>query len=148
MRRGLDNGKGAWRVYPPIERAFDQIMTVWRLPRRPGRRAKAERTPSLDMLQPSEWVAVVGPIWGRGAPTFSFMNISAKVISYTLLKQSIQLHGFLIMLAVGYIDQRLGNSGLKILKHILGCMTFGSSKWECLQYVLDEEQSLKVMKVA
>lgn len=43
---------------------------------------------------------------------------------------------------------RLGSSGLKISKIILGCMTFGSSKWQGSPWVLDEEESLKVIKSA
>ncbi|ETS81704.1 Putative aryl-alcohol dehydrogenase [Pestalotiopsis fici W106-1] len=45
-------------------------------------------------------------------------------------------------------DFRLGTSGLKISKVILGCMTFGSSKWEGSPWILDEEESLKVIKTA
>ncbi|KAK8095522.1 Versiconal hemiacetal acetate reductase [Apiospora kogelbergensis] len=43
---------------------------------------------------------------------------------------------------------RLGNSGLKVSKIILGCMTFGSSTWEGSPWVLDEEESLQVIKAA
>ncbi|KAK7924758.1 Versiconal hemiacetal acetate reductase [Apiospora marii] len=43
---------------------------------------------------------------------------------------------------------RLGSSGLKVSKIILGCMTFGSSKWEGAPWVLDEEESLQVIKAA
>ncbi|KAL1844427.1 hypothetical protein VTK73DRAFT_2573 [Phialemonium thermophilum] len=43
---------------------------------------------------------------------------------------------------------RLGNSGLKVSKIILGCMTFGSSRWQGSPWVLDEEESLKVIKKA
>ncbi|OAA63764.1 Aldo/keto reductase [Niveomyces insectorum RCEF 264] len=43
---------------------------------------------------------------------------------------------------------RLGDSGLKISKIILGCMTFGSSKWEGSPWVLDERESLKIIKHA
>ncbi|TFK23352.1 Aldo/keto reductase [Coprinopsis marcescibilis] len=39
---------------------------------------------------------------------------------------------------------RLGNSGLKVSKIILGCMSYGSSKWQ--GWVLDEEESLKHIK--
>ncbi|EJD45603.1 Aldo/keto reductase [Auricularia subglabra TFB-10046 SS5] len=42
--------------------------------------------------------------------------------------------------------QRLGNSGLKVSKVILGCMSFGSPAWE--NWVLDEEKSLPVLKAA
>ncbi|KZV96940.1 Aldo/keto reductase [Exidia glandulosa HHB12029] len=42
--------------------------------------------------------------------------------------------------------ERLGSSGLKVSKIILGCMTFGSSKWS--PWVLDEEQSLPLLKAA
>ncbi|EPQ56030.1 Aldo/keto reductase [Gloeophyllum trabeum ATCC 11539] len=41
---------------------------------------------------------------------------------------------------------RLGRSGLKISKIILGCMSYGSSKWQ--PWVLDEEESLKHIKFA
>ncbi|KAK7952005.1 Versiconal hemiacetal acetate reductase [Apiospora aurea] len=42
----------------------------------------------------------------------------------------------------------LGSSGLKASKIILGCMTFGSSTWEGSPWVLDEEESLQVIKAA
>ncbi|EJD45581.1 voltage-gated potassium channel subunit beta-2 [Auricularia subglabra TFB-10046 SS5] len=42
--------------------------------------------------------------------------------------------------------QRLGSSGLKVSKIILGCMSYGSSKWA--EWVLDEEQSLPLLKAA
>ncbi|KAL9647168.1 hypothetical protein ABK040_004884 [Willaertia magna] len=38
----------------------------------------------------------------------------------------------------------LGNSGLVVSKLCVGCMGFGSSKWQ--DYVMDEEESLKVLK--
>ncbi|EEU34465.1 uncharacterized protein NECHADRAFT_94802 [Fusarium vanettenii 77-13-4] len=43
---------------------------------------------------------------------------------------------------------RLGNTGLKISKIILGCMTFGSSNWESSPWTLDEEQGLELLKAA
>ncbi|KAK1658388.1 NADP-dependent oxidoreductase domain-containing protein [Colletotrichum godetiae] len=43
---------------------------------------------------------------------------------------------------------RLGNTGLKVSKIILGCMTFGSSKWEGSPWVLDEEEGLQILKAA
>ncbi|KAK2050033.1 Aldo/keto reductase [Colletotrichum somersetense] len=43
---------------------------------------------------------------------------------------------------------RLGNTGLKISKIILGCMAFGSSKWEGSPWVLDEEEGLQLLKAA
>ncbi|KAK9453418.1 voltage-gated potassium channel subunit beta-2 [Dipodascopsis uninucleata] len=42
--------------------------------------------------------------------------------------------------------ERLGNSGLKVSKIILGCMSYGSSEWA--KWVLDEEASLKMFKAA
>ncbi|KAJ5359216.1 uncharacterized protein N7496_011629 [Penicillium cataractarum] len=44
--------------------------------------------------------------------------------------------------------QRLGNSGLKVSRIILGCMTYGNPKWEGSPWVLDEEQSLPLLKKA
>lgn len=41
---------------------------------------------------------------------------------------------------------RLGNSGLKVSRLILGCMTYGSSKWQ--GWVLNEEESIKHIKFA
>ncbi|KAF6757308.1 NADP-dependent oxidoreductase domain-containing protein [Ephemerocybe angulata] len=41
---------------------------------------------------------------------------------------------------------RLGNSGLKVSKIILGCMSYGTPKWQ--PWVLDEEESLKHIKAA
>jgi aryl-alcohol dehydrogenase-like predicted oxidoreductase len=42
----------------------------------------------------------------------------------------------------------LGNSGLKISKIIMGCMVFGSSKWQNTPWTLDEEDGLKLLKKA
>ncbi|KAL6307651.1 aryl-alcohol dehydrogenase [Sparassis latifolia] len=41
---------------------------------------------------------------------------------------------------------RLGNSGLKVSKIILGCMTYGSSGWQ--EWVLDEEEAIRHIKFA
>lgn len=41
---------------------------------------------------------------------------------------------------------RLGKSGLKISKIVLGTMGFGSKQWQ--DWVLDEEESLKVIEYA
>ncbi|KAG8909637.1 hypothetical protein FRC02_007653, partial [Tulasnella sp. 418] len=41
---------------------------------------------------------------------------------------------------------RLGKSGLKVSKIILGCMSYGSSKWQ--PWVLDEEESIEHIKAA
>ena len=41
---------------------------------------------------------------------------------------------------------RLGNSGLKVSKIILGCMSYGSPEWEA--WVLPEEESIKQIKAA
>lgn len=44
------------------------------------------------------------------------------------------------------VAPRLGVSGLKVSKIILGTMAFGSPKWE--GWVMDEEQSLPVLEHA
>jgi aryl-alcohol dehydrogenase-like predicted oxidoreductase len=44
--------------------------------------------------------------------------------------------------------QRLGKSGLKISRIILGCMTYGNPNWEGSPWVLDEEKSLPLIKKA
>ena len=44
--------------------------------------------------------------------------------------------------------QRLGNSGLRVSRIILGCMTYGNPNWEGSPWVLDEEQSLPLLKKA
>ncbi|KAF9501764.1 Aldo/keto reductase [Pleurotus eryngii] len=41
---------------------------------------------------------------------------------------------------------RLGNSGLKVSKIILGCMTYGSPEWQ--KWVLSEEEGIKHIKFA
>lgn len=41
---------------------------------------------------------------------------------------------------------RLGNSGLKVSKIILGCMSYGTSTWQ--PWVLDEEEGIKQIKLA
>jgi aryl-alcohol dehydrogenase-like predicted oxidoreductase len=43
---------------------------------------------------------------------------------------------------------RLGNSGLKISKIILGCMIFGSPQWEMSPWTLDEDAGLALLKAA
>lgn len=44
--------------------------------------------------------------------------------------------------------QRLGNSGLRISRIILGCMTFGNPNWEGSPWVLPEEDALPLIKKA
>ncbi|GAB1194142.1 hypothetical protein APSETT444_003383 [Aspergillus pseudonomiae] len=44
--------------------------------------------------------------------------------------------------------QRLGNSGLKVSKIILGCMTFGNPSWEGSPWVLPESEALPLLKKA
>jgi hypothetical protein len=41
---------------------------------------------------------------------------------------------------------RLGTSGLKVSKIILGCMSYGSPDWQA--WVLPEEESIKHIKAA
>jgi aryl-alcohol dehydrogenase-like predicted oxidoreductase len=41
---------------------------------------------------------------------------------------------------------RLGNSGLKVSKIILGTMQYGDKKWA--EWVLDEEEAIKHIKIA
>jgi hypothetical protein len=41
---------------------------------------------------------------------------------------------------------RLGKSGLKVSKIILGCMSYGSPEWQ--PWVLGEEESIKHIKAA
>ncbi len=41
---------------------------------------------------------------------------------------------------------RLGKSGLKVSRIILGCQSFGTSDWE--KWVLPEEESIKIIKAA
>ncbi|KAE8397643.1 NADP-dependent oxidoreductase domain-containing protein [Aspergillus pseudonomiae] len=44
--------------------------------------------------------------------------------------------------------QRLGNSGLKVSKIILGCMTFGNPSWEGSPWVLPDSEALPLLKKA
>ena len=44
------------------------------------------------------------------------------------------------------ITVRLGKSGLRVSKIILGCMSYGSPEWE--PWVLGEEEGLKHIKAA
>lgn len=44
--------------------------------------------------------------------------------------------------------QRLGNSGLKISRIVLGCMTFGNPNWEGSPWVLPEKDALPLLKRA
>ena len=41
---------------------------------------------------------------------------------------------------------RLGNSGLKVSKIILGCMSYGDKEWQ--GWVLEEEEAIKHIKFA
>jgi len=41
---------------------------------------------------------------------------------------------------------RLGKSGLKVSKIILGCMSYGSSKWQ--RWVLEEKEAIEHIKYA
>lgn len=41
---------------------------------------------------------------------------------------------------------RLGNSGLKVSKIILGCMQYGHKGWQ--EWVLEEEEAIKHIKYA
>lgn len=41
---------------------------------------------------------------------------------------------------------RLGNSGLKVSKIILGCMSYGTPEWN--NWVLPEEEGMKHIKAA
>ena len=41
---------------------------------------------------------------------------------------------------------RLGNSGLKVSKIILGCMSYGGPEWQ--EWVLGEEEAIKHIKYA
>lgn len=45
-----------------------------------------------------------------------------------------------------YIPVRLGNSGLKISKLVLGCMSYGTKRWQ--PWVLEEEEAIKHIKFA
>lgn len=58
------------------------------------------------------------------------------------------MYGLTANLVLIFACLRLGKSGLKVSKIILGCMSFGSSQWEGSPWVLDEEESLKVIKAA
>ncbi|KAJ5378658.1 hypothetical protein N7509_011777 [Penicillium cosmopolitanum] len=44
--------------------------------------------------------------------------------------------------------QRLGNSGLKVSRIILGCMSYGNPNWEGSPWILGEEESLPLLKRA
>ena len=50
------------------------------------------------------------------------------------------------MLILVIVTVRLGNSGLKVSKIILGCMSYGSPEWQ--GWVLKEEEGLKHIKAA
>lgn len=45
-----------------------------------------------------------------------------------------------------YVTVRLGKSGLKVSRIILGCMSYGSPEWQ--PWVLDEIAGLKHIKAA
>ena len=56
-----------------------------------------------------------------------------------------QLHWALLILG-RTVAVRLGNSGLKVSKIILGCMSYGSPGWQ--NWVLPEEEGIKQIKFA
>lgn len=47
---------------------------------------------------------------------------------------------------VDILTVRLGNSGLKVSKIILGCMSYGNPEWQ--DWVLGEEEGIKQIKYA
>ncbi len=56
------------------------------------------------------------------------------------------LRGLVLVRAEEIVAVRLGNSGLKVSKIILGCMTYGLKTWA--DWVLDEEEGIKHIKYA
>ena len=59
-----------------------------------------------------------------------------------MVRLSNVLHGLDLMLST----VRLGKSGLKVSKIILGCMSYGLKEWA--DWVLDEEEATKHIKYA
>lgn len=54
---------------------------------------------------------------------------------------TIPLHSY-----ISYLPVRLGNSGLKVSRVILGCMTYGSREWA--EWLVEEEEAIKHIKYA
>ena len=50
------------------------------------------------------------------------------------------------ILTIDLSSVRLGNSGLKVSKIILGCMSYGTINWQ--EWFLREEDSIKQIKAA
>ena len=49
-------------------------------------------------------------------------------------------------LKTDFVPVRLGKSGLKVSRIILGCMSYGSSEW--MPWCLNEDEGLKHIKAA
>ncbi len=50
------------------------------------------------------------------------------------------------LLTAFFRSVRLGNSGLKVSKIILGCMSYGDTRWD--NWVLGEEEGMQQIKAA
>ena len=71
------------------------------------------------------------------------MSEGKKVPYGTAFALSVRLH----ILRTNLSSVRLGNSGLKVSRIILGCMSYGSPNWAG-GWVLPEEESIKHIKAA
>ena len=77
-------------------------------------------------------------------PSAPFDNVVHKdVLWYVLIALSlVSSHSW----RPNHFAVRLGNSGLKVSRIILGCMSYGDPKWQ--GWVLEEEEAIKHIKYA
>ncbi|KNG80403.1 hypothetical protein ANOM_011736 [Aspergillus nomiae NRRL 13137] len=94
------------------------------------------------------------PVWRCDEPSSKFPGIP-----YVILPGNVGHQDALLDLVTNWESrspekrpkmqyQRLGNSGLKVSKIILGCMTFGNPSWEGSPWVLPESEALPLLKKA
>lgn len=94
------------------------------------------------------------PIWRCGEPSSKFVGIP-----YVVFPGNVGDQNAVLDLVTSWKSkssdkrpqmqyQRLGNSGLRVSKIILGCMTFGNPSWEGSPWVLPEAEALRLLKKA
>ncbi|KAH7021474.1 NADP-dependent oxidoreductase domain-containing protein [Microdochium trichocladiopsis] len=99
------------------------------------------------------------PLWRCSAPSCKYPNIPYVVFPGNVGERD-TLRDLVAQWALPSSDkdgatewpamqyQRLGTSGLKISRVILGCMSFGNEKWEGSPWVLPEAEALPLLKKA
>ncbi|KAE8382752.1 NADP-dependent oxidoreductase domain-containing protein [Aspergillus bertholletiae] len=128
--------------FPPLNRVTGTSLDIARTGLRIRRARIMGETPAGQ------------PVWCCDEPSSKFFDIPYVMFYRTdrhiedLLELIVswESRNFKRRPKMGY--QRLGNSGLKVSKIILGCMTFGNPSWEGSPWVLPEGEALPLLKKA